>query len=137
MDYLGWMWLHLVAIIDSWMRCSPVGVVLVWTVLQFCPCCWVWLLIQLSGSDSVFQRFLLFSVLALSLALDPVLVVALSLVPDLVLELVLVHSASELCLALVPSWILVLSFLVSVPTLSWTLAWLPWCRYRPALTFWI
>ena len=45
--------------------------------------------------------------LALSLALDPILVVDLSLVPDLVLELVLVHSASELCLTLVPSWILV------------------------------
>ena len=75
--------------------------------------------------------------LALSLALDLVLVVALSLVPDLVLEPILVHSASGLCLALVPSWILVLSFLVSVPTLSWTLAWLLWCRYRPALIFWI
>ena len=90
-----------------------------------------------SGSDLVIQGFLLFSVLALSLALDLVLVVAPILVPDLVLEPILVRSASGLCLALVPSWTLVLSFLVSVPTLSWTLAWLLWCRYRPALTFWI
>ena len=118
MDYLGWMWLHLVAIIDSWMRWSPVGVVLVWTVVQFCPCCWVWLLIQLSGSDPVFQRFLLFSVLALSLALDPILVVDLSLVPVLVLELIRVHSAFGLCLALVPSWILTLTFWIWPPGLD-------------------
>ena len=126
MDYLGWMWLHVVAIIDRWMRCSPVGVVLVWTVVQFCPCCWVWLLIQLSGPDLVFQGFLLLSVLALSLVLDPILVVDLSLVPVLVLELILVHLTFGLCLALVPSWILALSFLVVVPTLSWTLSWPFW-----------
>ena len=91
----------------------------------------------MSGPDLVFQGFLLLSVLALSLVLDPILVVDLSLVPVLVLELILVHSAFGLCLALVPSWILALSFLVAVSVLSWALAWPSWCRYRLALTFWI
>ena len=79
-------------------------------------------LVQLSGSALVFQGLLIFSVLHLSLVLDPILVVDLSLVPDLVLELILVRSVFGLCLALVPSWILALSFLVAVPTLSWALA---------------
>ena len=79
-------------------------------------------MIQLSGSDLVFQGLLLLSVLALSLVLDPVLVVDLRLVPVLVLELILVHPAFGLCLALVLSWILALSFLVAVPTLSWALS---------------
>ena len=79
-------------------------------------------LIQLSGSDLVFWGVLIFSVLALSLVLDLILVVGLSLVPVLVLELSLVHLVFGLCLALVSSWILALSFLVAVPTLSWALS---------------
>ena len=84
-------------------------------------------LIQLSGSDLVFWGVLNFSVLALSLVLDLILVVGLSLVPVLVLELSLVHLVFGLCLALVSSWILALSFLVAVPILSWALAWPSWC----------
>ena len=84
-------------------------------------------LIQLSGSDLVFWVVLIFSVLALSLVLDLILVVGLSLVPVLVLELSLVHLVFGLCLALVSSWILALSFLVAVPILNLPPAWPSWC----------
>ena len=94
-------------------------------------------LIQLSGSDLVFWGVLIFSVLALSLVLDlilvvglslvPFLVLELSLVPFLVLELSLVHLVFGLCLALVSSWILALSFLVAVPILNLAPAWSSWC----------
>ena len=105
------------------MCCSPVGLdgVAVLTLLLGLA------LVQLSGCDLVFQGFLIFSVLHLSLVLDPILVVDLSLVPVLVLELFLVHLAFGLCLALVSSWILALSLLVAVPILSWALAWPSWC----------
>ena len=65
--------------------------------------------------------------LALSLVLDLILVVGLSLVPVLVLELSLVHLVFGLCLALVSSWILALSFLVAVPILNLPPAWPSWC----------
>ena len=65
--------------------------------------------------------------LALSLVLDLILVVGLSLVPVLVLELSLVHLVFGLCLALVSSWILALSFLVAVPILNLAPAWPSWC----------
>ena len=84
-------------------------------------------LILLSGSDLVFSEVLVPSVLALSLVLDLILVVGLSLVPALILELSLVHLVFGLCLALVSFWILALSFLVAVPILILAPAWPSWC----------
>ena len=84
-------------------------------------------LILSSGSDLVFSGVLDSPVLALSLCLDLALGVGLILALFLDLELSLVCLVSGLCLALVSSWTLALSFLVAVPILNLALAWLSWC----------